>query len=119
MLFTAYAVSRHTYCDNKCKQEKDIIVISCTSNVIFKVNINYFQGGSENKESSSESESSSDDDQQWTKEVKHQHHLLRQEERERMKEEEEKEVSVPRFFELKEGEEFKGLQRNMKKRPNK
>lgn len=51
--------------------------------------------------------------------MKHQHYLLRQEERERMKEEEEKEVGLPRFFELKEGEEFKGLQGNVKKRRNK
>jgi hypothetical protein len=44
---------------------------------------------------------------------------LRQEERERRKEEEEKELGLPRFFELKEGEEFKGLQGNIRKRQNK
>jgi ribosome biogenesis protein ENP2 len=73
------------------------------------------EGGSESGESLSESDSSSDDDQQWTKEVKHQHRLLRQEEMERRKAEEQKEVGLPRFFELKEGEEFKGLQRNTRK----
>lgn len=79
--------------------------------------VKYFQGGSENGESLSESDTSSDDDQQWTKEVKHQHRLLRQEEMKRRKaeEEEEKEVGLPRFFELKEGEEFKGLQGNARK----
>jgi len=51
--------------------------------------------------------------------VKHQHHLLHQEERERRIAEVDKEVSQPRFFELKEGEEFKGLQGNVKKRQNK
>lgn len=77
-----------------------------------KLTVKYFQGGSESGESLSESDSSSDDDQQWTKEVKHQHHLLRQEEMERRKAEEQKEVGLPRFFELKEGEEFKGLHGN-------
>jgi hypothetical protein len=47
--------------------------------------------------------------------VKHQYRLLRQEEIEREKTEEQKEVGLPRFFELKEGEEFKGLQGNVKK----
>ncbi|XP_023703334.1 nucleolar protein 10 isoform X2 [Cryptotermes secundus] len=76
------------------------------------------EGGSENEESLSDSDSSSDDDQQWTKEVKHQHHLLRQEKMERWKAEEKEEVVLPRFFELKEGEEFKGLQGNTKKKQN-
>lgn len=80
-----------------------------------KLNVKYFQGGSESGESLSESDTSSDDDQQWTKEVKHQHRLLRQEEMERRKAEEQKEVGLPRFFELKEGEEFKGLQGNARK----
>lgn len=98
------------------KKASNIVLFSC--NVIFKGNFNCFQGESE-KGSSSESESSSDDDQQWTKEVKHQHYLLRQEETERRKEEEEKEVGLPRFFELKEGEEFKGFRGHFKKRQNK
>jgi hypothetical protein len=33
--------------------------------------------------------------------------------------EEAEEASLPRFFELKEGEEFKGLQGNVKKKKNK
>jgi hypothetical protein len=80
-----------------------------------KLTVKYFQGGSENGESLSESDTSSDDDQEWTKEVRRQHRLLRQEEMERRKTEEQKEVGLPRFFELKEGEEFKGLQGNARK----
>jgi ribosome biogenesis protein ENP2 len=81
--------------------------------------VNCFQGGSENEESPSDSDSSSDDDRQWTKEVKRQHHLLRQEKMERRKAEENEEAGLPRFFELKEGEEFKGLQGITKKKQNK
>jgi hypothetical protein len=51
--------------------------------------------------------------------VKRQHHLLRQEKMERRKTEEAEEAGLPRFFELKEGEEFKGLQGNIKKKKNK
>jgi hypothetical protein len=51
--------------------------------------------------------------------VKHQHYLLRQEEMERRKAEEQKEIGLPRFFELKEGEEFRGLQGNIKKKQKK
>ncbi|KAJ4433879.1 hypothetical protein ANN_16192, partial [Periplaneta americana] len=80
---------------------------------------NEVESGSEAEMSSSDS--SSDDDQQWAKEVKHQHHLLRQEERVRRREEEDEEVEMerdisrPKFYELKEEEEFKGLQRKVKK----
>ena len=89
----------------------DLCIILC-----FSLTVNWFQGGSENGESLSESDTSSDDDQQWTKEVKHQHYLLRQEEMERRKAEEQKEFGLPRFFELKEGEEFRGLRGNIKKK---
>ncbi|KAJ9586209.1 hypothetical protein L9F63_020149, partial [Diploptera punctata] len=72
--------------------------------------------------SSSDSDSSSDDDREWTKELKQQHRLLRQEtrDREEAEEAEEKEVMAqPKFYELKEGEEFKGVHRNVTRKWNK
>ncbi|XP_067007575.2 nucleolar protein 10 isoform X2 [Anabrus simplex] len=74
----------------------------------------------EGKPSSEESsDSSSDDDREWTKEVKRQHRLLRNESRRKDEEDANKELEgdnnimeqtrKPKFFELQEGEEFKGI----------
>lgn len=71
------------------------------------------EGHSGNEESSSEFDSSSDDDQQWMKELKRQHYLLKQEAQEQ------EAAAQPKFFELKEGEDFKALHRNTARKWNK
>lgn len=59
-------------------------------------------------------EDSSDDDQAWTKEVKKQHKLIQREKRQKEREE----GKQPKMFELRQGEEFKGVQ-HMKRKANK
>lgn len=84
----------------------------------------------EGKPSSSEGsdfESSSDDDGEWKKEVQRQHRLIRKERREKEEEEEidtngttksgiESTSKAPKFFELRSGEEFKGLRQGLKRK---
>ncbi|XP_047108300.1 nucleolar protein 10 [Schistocerca piceifrons] len=69
--------------------------------------------GRPSSDEQSDDESSSDDDREWTKELKRQHRLLRREARQEVVEEEEKSsneaTSKPKFFEIREGEEFKGI----------
>lgn len=72
-----------------------------------------FQEEPEGKNSSDESSSeyedeSSDDDHTWTKEMKKQHKIIQREHRAREMEQN-AETSQPKMFELRRGEEFKGL----------
>ncbi|XP_052125716.1 nucleolar protein 10 [Frankliniella occidentalis] len=74
-------------------------------------------------------ESSSDDDQEWSKEVQRQHRLIRKERQEKEDEEEDERrqkvlamrngdvnAKQPKFFELRPGEEFKGLKQGLKRK---
>ncbi|XP_070556214.1 nucleolar protein 10-like [Ptychodera flava] len=77
--------------------------------------------GSEEEEGRpSDEESSSDDDQEWREEIRRQHAAVREEERMKRKaeklEEMRKELSKPKFYELKSGEEFKTIKDHTKKR---
>ncbi|XP_063918369.1 nucleolar protein 10 [Zophobas morio] len=76
------------------------------------------EGKNSSEESSEESEheeESSDDDQSWVKEVKKQHKAIKRENKQREREEEQKE---PKLFELRQGEEYKGVQ-SLKRKVNK
>lgn len=62
----------------------------------------------------SEEEQSSDDEHTWTRDVKKQHRIIQREHRqrelrERKEAEEEADKQQPKLFELRQGEEFKGL----------
>ncbi|KAL3882105.1 hypothetical protein ACJMK2_028476 [Sinanodonta woodiana] len=57
----------------------------------------------------SDDDSSSDDEHTWTAELKEQHKQLKMEQKLKRKQAKEKEANMPRFFELKEGQEFKSL----------
>ena len=69
----------------------------------------------ESSEESEQEEESSDDDQSWVKEVKKQHKAIKRENKQREREEEQKE---PKLFELRQGEEYKGVQ-SLKRKVNK
>lgn len=64
-----------------------------------------------------EMEESSDDDHTWTKDVKKQHRIIQREHR-RKELEEEMKNKEPKLYELKQGEEFKGVQ-SFKRKLNK
>ncbi|KAF5275587.1 hypothetical protein FQA39_LY06699 [Lamprigera yunnana] len=76
----------------------------------------------EGKNSSEESEEeSSDDEHTWTKEVKVQHRLLKREQHARQFQEDmdtDNKSKQPKMFELRQGEEYKGIQ-SLKKKQNK
>lgn len=87
--------------------------------------------GKPSSDEGSDFESSSDDDREFAKEMQKQHRLIRRERREREEEEEEEErvrlqsdsskiresiIKQPKFFELRSGEEFKGLKQGMKRK---
>ncbi|XP_063216087.1 nucleolar protein 10 isoform X2 [Bacillus rossius redtenbacheri] len=83
--------------------------------------------GRPSSEEESHSDSSSDDDREWTKDLKRQYRQVRQEERERDVEERKKKAGVeeaegtrsqPKFFALREGEEFRGLNHSIKRKRN-
>ncbi|XP_044727447.1 nucleolar protein 10 [Chrysoperla carnea] len=87
------------------------------------------EGKNSSDESSSEEEEeeSSDDDHTWTKEVKKQHRIIQREHKAREYEEEKKRLEAeeaeanerqPKFFEIKDGEEFTGI-KNIKRKANK
>ncbi|CAG9771940.1 unnamed protein product [Ceutorhynchus assimilis] len=69
----------------------------------------------EGKNSSEEEEESSDDEHTWTQEVKKQHKIIQREHKQREYEEAKKQ---PAMYELKQGEDFKGLQ-GVRQRANK
>lgn len=79
------------------------------------------KNSSEESDLASESdEDSSDDEHTWTKEVKKQHKIIQREHWEREKKEmaareEENKSKQPKMFELRRGEEFKGLH-NLKRK---
>lgn len=82
---------------------------------------------SSDESSSEEEEESSDDDHTWTKEVKKQHRIIQREHKAREFEEEKKRLEAeeaeenerqPKFFEIKDGEEFTGI-KNIKRKANK
>lgn len=73
----------------------------------------------ESSEDDAESEESSDDEHTWTKEVKKQHRIIQREHRAKEREEEmEERAKQPKMYELRQGEEFKGVH-NMKRKLNK
>lgn len=84
------------------------------------------QEGIRSSDEESDFNSSSDDDGEWAKEVQRQHRLIRKEKR--VKEEEEEEELThsgkgaegsrkqPKFFELRPGEEFKGVRQGLKRK---
>nr|CAD7444433.1 unnamed protein product [Timema bartmani] len=87
------------------------------------------EGKPSSEESSDDSGSSSGDDREWTKNLKRQHKVLKNEARrkeweERRKERESEAEAVtnsggqPKFFELREGEEFKGIHGGVKRKRN-
>ncbi|XP_017782995.1 PREDICTED: nucleolar protein 10 [Nicrophorus vespilloides] len=81
------------------------------------------EGKNSSDESSyDENEDSSDDDMAWTKQVKKQHKLITREHRAKDKAEEEEaeaaEEKQPQMFELRQGEEYKGIQ-SLKRKTNK
>ncbi|RZC43106.1 nucleolar protein 10 [Asbolus verrucosus] len=81
------------------------------------------EGKNSSEESSDEFEDndeSSDDDQNWTKEMKKQHKIIQKEHRKKERLEEENNMKQPKLFELRQGEEYKGihsLKRKMNKAP--
>ncbi|CAH0557029.1 unnamed protein product [Brassicogethes aeneus] len=84
------------------------------------------EGKNSSDESSDDSrdDESSDDEHTWTKDVKKQHKIIQREhwlkelkEKREAREEEEKQLKQPQMFELRQGEEFKGVN-NMKKKSN-
>lgn len=72
---------------------------------------------SEESESSSEEQESSDDEHTWTKEVKKQHRIISREHRQKElreafengKKDEETAGGQPKLYELRQGEEYKGM----------
>lgn len=83
------------------------------------------EGKNSSDESSEDSddesmEESSDDEHTWTKEVKKQHRIIQREHRlkERLEEEQEAAKNQPKLFELRQGEEFKGVN-SFKRKQNK
>nr|CAD7258459.1 unnamed protein product [Timema shepardi] len=88
------------------------------------------EGKPSSEESSDDSGSSSGDDREWTKNLKRQHKVLKNEakkkewEERRKEKESEAEAATnsggqPKFFELREGEEFKGIHGGIKRKRNK
>lgn len=81
--------------------------------------------GKPSSEESSEDESSSDDDREWTKELQRQHRLLRKESRmeeeaaSRQAEEDLSGAVKPKFYEIRDGEDFKGVNSTNFRRKNK
>lgn len=76
--------------------------------------------GKNSSDESSEQESdeqSSDDEHTWTKEVKEQHRIIEREHRQKERLIEENETKQPKMFELRQGEEFKGVH-SLKRRVN-
>ena len=66
---------------------------------------------------SDEDSSSSDDEHVWTEEVKKQHRLLSRERKEKQwAERKEAAIMKTKFYEIKEGEEFKSLQDKRKQK---
>ncbi|CAG2064081.1 unnamed protein product, partial [Timema podura] len=87
------------------------------------------EGKPSSEESSDDSGSSSGDDREWTKNLKRQHKVLKNEtkrkewEERRKERESEAEAATnsggqPKFFELREGEEFKGIHGGVKRKRN-
>lgn len=74
------------------------------------------KNSSEESSDQSSEEQSSDDEHTWTKEVKIQHKQIKREHREKERAERlEQELKEPKLYELKQGEEFKGLHGTKKK----
>jgi ribosome biogenesis protein ENP2 len=79
------------------------------------------EGKNSSEESSDEYEESSDDDHTWTKDVKKQYKIIQREHREKERLEEKEEEGAgkqPKLFELRQGEEYKGIH-SLKKKINK
>lgn len=83
------------------------------------------EGKNSSEESSEDDQTdseSSDDDHTWTKEVKQQHREIQREHRAKQLQEDLNNAELnnkdPKFFELRQGEEFKGIH-HMKRKPNK
>jgi ribosome biogenesis protein ENP2 len=79
------------------------------------------EGKNSSDESSDEYEESSDDDHTWTKDVKKQYKIIQREHREKERLEEKEEEGAgkqPKLFELRQGEEYKGIH-SLKKKINK